>query len=210
MTPRPLTAKGQSTKARILSACGALIVSRGLAATTLDDVCAATGTSKSQLFHYFPGGKDELLQSLAQREADSAMDRMRARIPSLSTCEGWSQWRDQLLGEYDLDRNDCPSGLLLIDLGRAGSGARAVIAEFTEQLQRVVESGIESLQANGSVRADLDARRSAAALVAGIHGANALLLATGSTTYLAAAFNTAIENLRAGPSRMADTPIDFG
>jgi len=29
----------------------------------LDDVCARTATSKGQIFHYFPGGKEELLMS---------------------------------------------------------------------------------------------------------------------------------------------------
>ncbi|WP_427924738.1 TetR/AcrR family transcriptional regulator [Streptomyces sp. cg40] len=38
--------------------------------TTLDDIRARTSTSKSQLFRYFPGGKEELLLALAQNEAD--------------------------------------------------------------------------------------------------------------------------------------------
>jgi AcrR family transcriptional regulator len=36
---------------------------RGAAATRLDDVMAATGTSKSQLYHYF-AGKDALIREV--------------------------------------------------------------------------------------------------------------------------------------------------
>ncbi|MFC4376285.1 TetR/AcrR family transcriptional regulator [Nocardia halotolerans] len=204
MTQRPATIKGEATKARIVSAYAALIVSRGLAATTLDDIRAATGTSKSQLFHYFPGGKEELLMAVARFEADRAMDQMRARVPSLSSWAGWSQWREQLLGEYDRHGRDCPLGILIIEIDRASSGARALVTELTEQLQRMIQTGIENMQADGSVRADLDARRCARSLSAGIHGASALMLTTGSTAYLADVIDTAVEHLRSGIPLSAD------
>ncbi len=35
---------------------------------------ARTGTSKGQLFHYFPAGKDELLVAVAQFEADQVLE----------------------------------------------------------------------------------------------------------------------------------------
>ena len=52
-----LTAKGTATRARIIEGAAAAIRAEGVAATTLDDVCSRTHTSKSQLFHYFPGGQ---------------------------------------------------------------------------------------------------------------------------------------------------------
>ncbi len=36
-----------------------------LGGTSLDDVRGATRTSKSQLFHYFPDGKHELVRAIA-------------------------------------------------------------------------------------------------------------------------------------------------
>jgi AcrR family transcriptional regulator len=39
---------------------------KGIAKATLDDTRARTGTSKSQLFHYFPEGKDALLLAVAR------------------------------------------------------------------------------------------------------------------------------------------------
>jgi AcrR family transcriptional regulator len=41
-------------------------VGKGIAKATLDDTRARTGTSKSQLFHYFPEGKDALLLAVAR------------------------------------------------------------------------------------------------------------------------------------------------
>src|SRR5258708_3677311 len=50
-----LTAKGEATRRRIIEGAAAEIRDRGVAATTLDDIREHTQTSKSQLFHYFPG-----------------------------------------------------------------------------------------------------------------------------------------------------------
>ncbi|HEX4658285.1 MAG TPA: helix-turn-helix domain-containing protein, partial [Streptosporangiaceae bacterium] len=58
---RVLTSKGAATMQRIVAGAAALIRDRGVANVSLDDIRAATSTSKSQLFHYFPDGKSDLL-----------------------------------------------------------------------------------------------------------------------------------------------------
>lgn len=65
-----LTAKGRATRERIIEGAAAVLRERGVASATLDDVMARTGTSKSQLFRYFPSGKDELLLAVARFETD--------------------------------------------------------------------------------------------------------------------------------------------
>ena len=59
MTPR-LTTRGAATRARIVAGAAELMYARGVAGTSLDDIMAATNTSKSQLYHYFTG-KDDLV-----------------------------------------------------------------------------------------------------------------------------------------------------
>ncbi len=50
---RPLTAKGQATRRRIVDTAADLMVERGVLAVSLDDVGRVTSTSKSQMYHYF-------------------------------------------------------------------------------------------------------------------------------------------------------------
>jgi AcrR family transcriptional regulator len=57
------TPKGQATRARIVEGAAKGLRENGVAFTTLDDIRERTGTSKSQLFHYFPDGKDQLFRS---------------------------------------------------------------------------------------------------------------------------------------------------
>ena len=52
-TRRRTTVRG-STRARMISSAADLMYVRGVNAVTLDDVRAATGTSKSQLYKHFP------------------------------------------------------------------------------------------------------------------------------------------------------------
>ena len=61
-----LTAKGQATRERIIEGAAAYLASDEPGEVTLDDIRAITGTSKSQIFHYFPGGKEELLLEVAR------------------------------------------------------------------------------------------------------------------------------------------------
>src|ERR1700745_3315374 len=50
---RRLTSRGAATRERIVAGAAALIYEGGVASTSLDDIMAATRTSKLQLYHYF-------------------------------------------------------------------------------------------------------------------------------------------------------------
>ena len=50
---RRLTARGAATRGRIFAAADELMALKGAAATTLDDVTAASRTSKSQFYRHF-------------------------------------------------------------------------------------------------------------------------------------------------------------
>jgi TetR/AcrR family transcriptional regulator, transcriptional repressor for nem operon len=55
-----LTARGAATRNRIVLAAAELMHIKGVAATTIDDVLAASATSKSQFYEHF-GDKTKLV-----------------------------------------------------------------------------------------------------------------------------------------------------
>jgi AcrR family transcriptional regulator len=69
-----LTTKGAATRARIVEATADRILAAGIGATSLDDVRADSSTSKSQLFHYFPGGKAELVRSVVALQGQRVVE----------------------------------------------------------------------------------------------------------------------------------------
>lgn len=194
--PGELTAKGKATRSRIVEGAAAMLREKGVASTTLDDIMARTGTSKSQLFHYFPAGKDELLLAVARFEADQVLEDQQPYLGRLDSWEAWERWRDVLIERYEEQGEQCPLGSLFLQIGRSTPGARAIVIELMRRWQESLAVGIRALQAAGLLPAELDVDVRAAALLAAIQGGVSILLATGRSTHLRAALDQGIADLR--------------
>jgi AcrR family transcriptional regulator len=195
-SPPTLTAKGRATRARIIEGAAAVIRAEGAAGTTLDDIRGRTGTSKSQLFHYFPAGKEQLLLAVAQHEADRVLSDQEPFLSHLGSWAQWSAWRDAVVDRYRRQGQNCPLSAVTSQLGPASPGAQAVTTQLFHQWERAIADGISEMQRRRLVRASLDARQAAAALLAGLQGGVMILLATGQLTHLEAALDVGIANLR--------------
>jgi AcrR family transcriptional regulator len=80
-----LTARGRATRQRIVAAAATIIHERGVAGTSLDDVRAVTGASKSQLYHYF-GDKAALVGAVIERQVQQVLHASR---PSWTASTPW-------------------------------------------------------------------------------------------------------------------------
>jgi AcrR family transcriptional regulator len=193
-----LTRKGAATRQRIITGAAAEIREHGVIGTTLDDIRARTHTSKSQLFHYFPNGKHELLLAVAEHEARRVLDDQQPYLGDLTTWRAWASWRDAVLERYRRQGTACPLSVLMTEVGRASPAARAVTSALIQQWEDALVAGIVSMQGSGRVAATMDARQHGRALLAGIQGGVTVMLATGSLNHLAAALDLGLEGLRAG------------
>lgn len=191
-----LTAKGRATRQRIIEGAALEIRTSGVALTTLEDVMARTRTSKSQLFHYFPGGKDQLLLAVAAHESQLVLDDQQPHLSALTSWAAWQRWRDSVLDRYRRQGQNCPIAVLMSDIGRTTPGAAAVTSELISKWSAAIATGIRSMQAQGKIADSVNADRSAAALLAGIQGGVGIMLATGDLTYLEYALDEGIAALR--------------
>lgn len=190
-----LTSKGRATKQRIIAGAAAHLRSHDPGGVTLDDVRAVTRTSKSQLFHYFPDGKSELLVAVARFEAERVLDDQQPHLAALDSWPAWDAWRDAVLARYRAQGQHCPLSSLMSQVGSV-PGAAEITATLLEQWQAHIRDGIIAMQNNGFVDADLDPERTSAAFLAGIQGGVAVLRSTGSTAHLEAVFDLLIDHLR--------------
>jgi AcrR family transcriptional regulator len=191
-----LTAKGRATRQRIIEGAAGEIRARGVAMTTLEDVMARTRTSKSQLFHYFPDGKDQLLLAVAAFESAMVIEDQQPHLGTLTSWAAWQRWRDVVVDRYRRQGQNCPIAVLMSEIGRATPGAQAVTAELISQWHNAIAVGIRAMQEQGKVAPGFDAANAAAALLAGIQGGVGIMLATGDLSYLEAALDTGIAALR--------------
>jgi AcrR family transcriptional regulator len=190
-----LTAKGTATRQRIIEGAAVYLRSDEPGEVTLDDIRAITGTSKSQIFHYFPGGKEELLLEVARHEADSVLDDQQPHLGALTSWAAWERWRDAVVARYRAQGRQCPLASLMRHVGST-PGAAEVTTVLLSRWQAAVRRGVEQMQDAGTVRASLDADQAAAALITGIQGGVQLLRSTGSTAHLEATLDLLIDHLR--------------
>jgi AcrR family transcriptional regulator len=127
-----LTAKGQATRQRIIEGAAEYLRSDDPGEATLDDIRAITGTSKGQIFHYFPAGKDELLLAVARHESARVLDDQQPHLGSLTSWAAWTRWRDAVVARYRAQGRNCPLGMLMTQIGST-PGAAEVVATLLEQ-----------------------------------------------------------------------------
>lgn len=191
-----LTAKGRATRQRIIDGAAAEIREYGVALATLDDIMARTETSKSQLFHYFPDGKEQLLLAVAEHEAQQVLDDQQPYLGELTSWAAWQRWRDTVVDRYRRQGQNCPLSVLMSEIGRTTPGAQAVTSALMRQWHDEIAAGVRHMQSAAKVSNELEAERVAAALLAGIQGGVGIMLATGDLSYLEAALDMGIASLR--------------
>jgi AcrR family transcriptional regulator len=155
-----------------------------------------SGTSKSQLFHYFPDGKDQLLLAVAQYEADRVLDDQQPYLGCLDSWQAWYRRRDTVVQRYEAQGEQCPMGSLFQHIGRSTPGAQAIVVELMRQWQQSLAAGVQALHDRGLIGTQVDVEQAAAALLAGIQGGVSLLLSTGQSVHLRAALDFWIMQLR--------------
>ncbi len=141
-----LTAKGPATRQRIIEGAATYLRSDEPGEVTLDDIRAITGTSKGQIFHYFPGGKEELLLAVARHEADRVLDDQQPHLGALTSWAAWQRWRDAVVARYRAQGRNCPLGSLMSQVGST-PGATEVITALLARWQ--AQSGRASSRCSG-------------------------------------------------------------
>src|ERR1700730_12399884 len=151
------TPRGAPTRARIVEAAADLILARGVGATSLDDIRAGTATSKSQLFHYFPGGKSDLVGAIAAFQAERVLAAQRPFLDTLDTWEAWDGWRNAVVAHYRSQPSwGCPIGALATELIGSAPVRAAEVASHMDRWWSYLQAGVTRMHAAGLLRADAD------------------------------------------------------
>lgn len=168
---RRLTPRGAATRARIVAAAADLMYVKGVHATTLDDVRAASNTSKSQLYNHFPD-KVELVRAVVAACAAQVLDRERGNLQRLKSFRGLVRWRDALVQRNALQHGayGCALGSMASELADHDEVARAMLAESFAAWEELLAAGLRRMRANGVLRPDADPEKLATGLMAALQG----------------------------------------
>jgi AcrR family transcriptional regulator len=197
LSDRPLTAKGRETRRRIVEAASDLMVERGVAAVSLDEVGRVTATSKSQMYHYF-SSKDELVTAVVLCVRDRILAFQAGLLGSVESMDDLQRWADSIvtLQRQAPQWSGCPLGTLASELiGETGVG-RIDIQEAFDSWQLLLAHALERLQRSGELRADADPERLAVSTLASLQGGLLMSKALQDEAPLAVALDATIGLLR--------------
>lgn len=202
-----LTPKGAATRARIVEAAADLILARGVGATSLDDIRAGTATSKSQLFHYFPGGKSDLVGAIAAFQSERVLEAQRPFLDTLDTWEAWEGWRNAVVAHYTSQPSwGCPIGALATELIGNDPGRAAEVAAHLDRWRGYLQAGLARMRDAGLLRADADPESLALAIFGSLQGGLLLTQTMQSSKPLEAALDGALTALRAAAADPVNGP----
>src|SRR5437868_1367506 len=141
---QPATAKGQSTRARIVQAAAELVAENGAAGMSLDDVGERAHASRSQLYHYFVD-RDDLMRAVVGATTDSVLLAQDELLDHLDTWAGIDRWFRALvaLQEEREARGGCPIGSLVGQLAERDPLARVGLAAGLERWEARLRDGLE-------------------------------------------------------------------
>ncbi|MEM6110300.1 TetR family transcriptional regulator [Mycobacterium sp. 050272] len=193
-----LTARGAATKTRIVAAAASLVQQHGVAGTSLDDVMAATGTSKSQLYHYF-ANKDALIREVITTQLGRVIAAQEPNLAAVSSWEGLQRWCDHLVAMTRARQGvgGCPLGSLVGELADRSDSARHVLAQCFAEWESYLSAGFLAMRDNGELAAEADPAELALTMMSALQGGLLMAQTMRSARPVELAMNMALGHLRA-------------
>src|SRR5579864_2635538 len=193
--PRSLTARGAATRARIVDAATDLIYTHGVDGTSLDDVMAVSGVSKSQLYHYF-ADKDALVLEVIAQQTKRVLDAQQPQLGSLDSLPALMAWRDAMIRLNKATRGrGCPLGSLASELANQSEPARKRLAGSFAIWHERLETGLAKMRERGQIAASADPNELAFALLGAVEGGLLLAKTMHSSRPLEIALDMAIDHV---------------
>jgi TetR/AcrR family transcriptional repressor of nem operon len=192
-----LTAKGRATKERIVRVASELMLERGVARTTIEDIQDAANVSTSQMYHYF-GDKEDLVAAVIDLQSSQVLGRQQLALFPIDSIAALVRWRNAVV---DVMRGrgcmgGCPIGSLANELSDTDPLARARLARAFAQWEDMIREGLAAIVERGELPSGSDVDRLAMAVLAGVQGGLLLSQLRRDTQPLEAALDTMIEHLR--------------
>jgi AcrR family transcriptional regulator len=205
--PKVFTAKGRATRDRIVTAAAMLMLERGVAGTSWEDIQTAAGVNASQLYHYF-GDKKTLVRAVIAYQTQTVLANQQPLLSSLDSLDALRAWRD-LIVEHQR-RADCKGGCPLIsltgELAEARPDCRSDLSDGFDQWETPIRDGLRTMHMRGDLRRSADPDRLATALLAALQGGLVLTQVRRDTAPLEAALDTMLEHLSSLTDRRRTRP----
>lgn len=211
---RPLTARGAATRARIVEAAVELVGAHGVAGTSLDEVMAASETSKSQLYHYF-ANKNALMCAVVERQAAKVIKFQESCLRGVQSLADLREWRDTIvrLNRAHRGTGGCPIGSLASELSDRSDEARTLLAKSFRTWESHLNRAFEAMVRKGELDAAVNREALATAVMGALQGGLLLAQTTRSTKPLELSLDMALSHIERHATKLRNdcsSPPELG
>jgi TetR/AcrR family transcriptional regulator, transcriptional repressor for nem operon len=170
MADEPRTGRGRASRERIVERAAELFAERGVAGTSLDEVLAAAGAGKSQLYHYFRG-RDELVEAAVGLRCTQVLAGLTQALGSVASLAELEQALAGFAAGFEqMGLPGCPIGSLAAEVAERNEGARLKAAAAFDAWEQLFADALARMRDRGELRADASPAVLATALLASIEG----------------------------------------
>lgn len=191
----PKTRRGRASRDRLVEAAMASVADHGIKDLRVDEVLAAAGSSKSQLYHYF-SDRDALIDAVVVQRCEEFLGLLDHAFAGVSSLDELARVLDRFASDYAVHLSGCPIGTLAGELTAGPEPARRTVVEAFGTWEGYLTSALQRVQAAGDLGPEHDAGQLALGLLASLEGGMFLSQVRGSAAPLRVALDTVLAHLR--------------
>lgn len=179
----------------------------GVSGTSLDDVLAASGTGKSQLYHYF-ADKTDLVIAVVDLQLSSILA-SQPTIQQTGTWEGLEAWAAQVIAFHTGPDGPqaCPLGTLAAEL-KNDERFRPTLDDAFHRWEAPLAAGLSRLREQGELQSDDQPESLATMLIAALQGGMLLARTRGDIAPLRAVFGVSLDHVRSLRTQQRAEAVD--
>lgn len=193
-----------ATRDRIIEAASALFMRQGLTASGLKQIAHASGAPIGSLYHFFPGGKDELAAETLRASGaayqvlvEAVFDAQPDIVSGVRAC-----FEGAAAALVQSDYTDaCPIATVALEVASSDEGLRTVTADVFDGWMRAARRRLENAGITPSRAAEL-----ATTLIAALEGGFLLSRAARSPLPMLSIGRVATDLVESEVARLAESP----
>jgi TetR/AcrR family transcriptional regulator, transcriptional repressor for nem operon len=192
--PPPQDTSTSDPRSRIVAAATALLLQRGVASLTREEIRDVGGVTGRDLDRLFPD-LDGLVQAIVDTQLEIVLGLQLPVLRAVSSVDELYEWRTQLL-ERSGSGKGCLLGSLIYHLADRHDRGHRALAGSLARWQELLAAALTRIQAAGRLRQDADPAGLAVGMMAALQGGYLLSHTAKDTGPLRVALDMALNHVR--------------
>lgn len=154
-----------------MRAASDLIRAHGVGATQMEQVAAASGASKSQLYHHFPS-KHSLIQAVIELRAETVLDQHGEVLVNVRSLRGLERWADVTVARLAAVHGayGCQIGSIATEIVEYDEEARVALEDYFRSWERLLTAALQAMVTAGELTSDADPAALAQQIMVALQG----------------------------------------